>query len=191
MQKNFGFTLIELMVTVAILAILAVIAIPNLQDFLVRTQRQQVTSEIVSGLALARSEAIKRATPVTLAGKATGAQALQGGWRIFVDPNRTGTFDPALGSVTTLIIDQNAYPDDQLKIGRLGTAPQLASGAEYIQFDSLGRISTLSGANGSYAITVVVQRSGADKAKNALCIGWAGRVRTVADKANNDSGACG
>jgi Tfp pilus assembly protein FimT len=162
-----------------------------LQDFLVRTQRQQVTSEIVSSLALARSEAIKRATPVTLASKNAGPQALQGGWRIFVDPNRTGTFDPAVGSATTLIADQNAYPDDQVKIGRLGSSQQFASGAEYLQFDSLVCISTLSGSNGSYAITVTVQRSGVDKAKSALCVGWAGRVRTILDKANNDTGACG
>lgn len=190
MRKQTGFTLLELMITISVFAILAAIAVPNLQEFLVRTQRQQVVSDLTSAIAVARSEAVKRALPVTLAGKTSGSRALQDGWQIFTDPARSGVYSASAGSVTTLISEQAAYPANQLLVGR-DASPQLTdAGAEYLQFDSLGRISTLTGSNGSYGITVVVQRNGVDKIKSALCIGWAGRVRLVNDKANSDSGAC-
>jgi len=190
MKNCRGVTLIELMITVAVLAVLAVIAIPSLDAFLIRSQRQQVVSEVVTALALARSEAVKRAVPVTLAAKSSGSLALQDGWRIFVDPSRTATFDSSSGSVTALLAEQTAYPTGELKIGNIGS-PQLAGTTEYVHFDSLGRSTLISGASSANSLTVIVQRGGVDKAKAALCIGWAGRVRTVIDKANNDTGACG
>jgi prepilin-type N-terminal cleavage/methylation domain-containing protein len=190
MRNVRGFTLIELMVTLAVLAVLAVIAIPDLSNFAVRSQRQQAISDISSAIALARSEAIKRGAAVTLAATSTGAQALQNGWRVFTDPNRTGVFDATAGSATQLIADQGAYPSGELKIGRIGTGVNYAGGAEYLMFDGLGKAITNTSASGAYGLSVLVERGAVTKLKSALCIGWAGRVRVVEDKANNDTGGC-
>lgn len=63
--KN-GFTLIELMVTIAILAIIATIAVPSFQSIIERNRTVTQANNFLSAVQLARSEAVKRRDTVTL-----------------------------------------------------------------------------------------------------------------------------
>lgn len=61
-QKNSqgGFTLVELMIAVAIITVGAALALPGFMQWHARTQLRQVTSEIVSQLTMARMAAMSR-----------------------------------------------------------------------------------------------------------------------------------
>ena len=78
---NRGFTLVELMVTVAVLAIIAAFAAPSftrvIEDNRVTTQ----ANDLLTSIALARSEAVKRGATVTISPAAGGYGA---GWQVFV-----------------------------------------------------------------------------------------------------------
>ena len=61
-----GFTLIELMVTIAVLSVLLVIAIPSFADFRERASVRGAGDQLVSFWANARLEALKRDAPIAV-----------------------------------------------------------------------------------------------------------------------------
>ncbi len=63
-RRGAGFTLTEILVTVAIASVLAAFAVPNLSSFLRKVKLNSITGSLVASLQLARSEAIKMNRPV-------------------------------------------------------------------------------------------------------------------------------
>ena len=64
--KGLGFTLSELMVTITVLIILAFIAVPNYNSFVANQRIKTASFDVMSAMVLARSEALKRNTNVTV-----------------------------------------------------------------------------------------------------------------------------
>lgn len=63
-QKNAGFTLLETMITVAIIGIIAALAVPSYQSMIERNQLKQAVEGLKSDLQFARTEAIKRSKDI-------------------------------------------------------------------------------------------------------------------------------
>lgn len=64
-NKSRGFSLIELMVSVVVMAILASVAVPSFQSWLRNTQIRNAAESITNGLQKARAEAVSRNTKIT------------------------------------------------------------------------------------------------------------------------------
>ncbi|GAB1232836.1 GspH/FimT family pseudopilin [Ferrigenium sp. UT5] len=94
-----GVTLAELLIVIAIAAILAALAGPSFTDFINRTRLNSQVSQLVSDLNRARSESIKRNTAVLLCVRADDATCgnttdWQNGWLVCVDVGSTACTTP-------------------------------------------------------------------------------------------------
>jgi type IV fimbrial biogenesis protein FimT len=85
-----GFTLIELMVTLSIAAILMAIAAPSFVEMTRRNRIVTYTNTFMGSLSYARSEAIRRGSPISVCHSNDGLScsgSWNDGWIIFVNPN--------------------------------------------------------------------------------------------------------
>jgi len=79
-QKHRGFTMVELVVTMAIAIILMTLAVPSFKDSRLSSQLRTSALDLVASTNLARSEAIKRNAVVALCVSANGSSCGTGGW---------------------------------------------------------------------------------------------------------------
>jgi type IV fimbrial biogenesis protein FimT len=110
-----GFTVVELMVVVAIAAILAAVAMPSMQDMIVAGRVRGASSDFYTALVQARSEAIKRRTNVTIEPVSTH---WNGGWQVKIGSNIFSTVD-ALPSTIGILPASSATPISYAMNGRV------------------------------------------------------------------------
>jgi type IV fimbrial biogenesis protein FimT len=80
-RRTAGFTLIELMVAIVVLAVLLALAVPNFNDASLSARLNGFANSLVAAAQIARSEAIKRNETITLCTSSDGdACAASGGW---------------------------------------------------------------------------------------------------------------
>lgn len=88
MDTSRGFSLVELMVTLAVAAILLTLATPNFVRMINNYQVTAQANDLLGSLATARSEAVKRGGAVSLTPSGTG---FQGGWCMHTGASCLGT----------------------------------------------------------------------------------------------------
>jgi type IV fimbrial biogenesis protein FimT len=95
-----GFTLTELLVTIAVLTVLATIAAPSYSSLILSNRISTQVNALVAAINVARSEAVTRGNAVTICRSSDGASCAVGGtdwsigWIVFSDPNVNATVDP-------------------------------------------------------------------------------------------------
>ncbi len=100
-RADRGITLVETMVTVSILVILLMVAVPAYKSTIDGNRRATYANELLEDLTLARSEAIKRNKKVVVCASTSGttcrvsgnAYDWSGGWLMYVDSNGNGSLD--------------------------------------------------------------------------------------------------
>ncbi|MFC5741603.1 GspH/FimT family pseudopilin [Dyella tabacisoli] len=100
-----AFTLVELMVTVAVLAILTMVAVPHFRDLTRRHQISSVTHVLLTDLAYARTEAIMRAMFVSVCPSIDGTRCTvtadyAPGWLVYAYPVTLGANKAYVGGTT-------------------------------------------------------------------------------------------
>ncbi len=124
MKKYSGFTLTELLITLAIVGILMTVGVPSLRSFMQRNQLIASSNELLSAFHVARSEAIKLSTRVSICSSDNGTTCSLSndwtkGWIVFVDSsgNLTNTGLPctAIGQDCLLRV-HSAITDSRLSV---------------------------------------------------------------------------
>ncbi len=168
--QNAGFTLIELMIVLVVVAIFVTVGVPNFQNLVRDNRLATQANSLVSSLQLARSEALKLRTPVsvcrTINGFAcvtSGTASWEQGWLVFVDTNSNGAVDGEL------IIQSSS--------GLSSGNTLRASGAPFTEFVNYQPSGLQSAAAGNFRLC-----SGSDPDVNEgrqINISTTGRVQTV------------
>lgn len=184
-QQQNGFTLIELMVTIALLAIIAALAAPAVGMFASRSTMRGISADFTLALQRARSEAINRNMCVTMCMSSnasltppkctTSGDRWDVGWIVFLNPScdtsittanpKTGSSDP----LETVVVTR----------GTSGTRYALQngnSGTRSITFGARGNTSSSTLASFNLQDT---KTSSGDVINRTFCLDSAGRIRTL------------
>ena len=183
MKKVRGFTLIELMVTLAIIIIIAVVAIPGYTDFQRNSQLSARTSTFISAINAARGEAMKRGRYAMIV--PTDGADWTTGVMVFVDMNGNQVFNAAVDPV--VYSNSDVFPS-YLTVASTSGTTSLAT--PYILFDPQGypklKNLTFSGFTISFARNDVPTSRIASQTRRII-LSVTGRLRTCTPTSSSDA----
>jgi type IV fimbrial biogenesis protein FimT len=148
LEGQTGWTLTELVMVVAILAVTLGIAIPSLTQTVNGMRMSTLTNSLMAELNLARAEAIRRGERVALCAAASPdacspASGWEQGWIVFEDSNNNGLRDASEPVI-------RVSPAAPIGWSIRGNGPV----ARYVSYHPLGGTLTVSGAFQAGSITI-------------------------------------
>jgi type IV fimbrial biogenesis protein FimT len=168
-----GFTLVEVLVSIAVLGVLVAIAMPSFTEALRRYHINALRDELVSSLQLARSEAMRRGTPIIMVRKTSNctfdvpdSQDWHCGWHLVVDSNNNGN----VNATEEIIQNTNIATGYMLGHPHAGSPSQIIAN-RWGQFTPLANRFVISPTSTGVA----------DPTTLTVCISSGGRVRSVPD----------
>ena len=179
MQRQHGFTLIELMIAVGLTGLMLSMAVPALDAFVLNARQTGKINDFVSSMHLARSTAITTNTRVTLCPSSNGVTCentdWDRGWILFSDLDSDQIVDL---NETIVNVSDGA---DNLSI-------RSAEFGQFILYRPNGRVMNVS-VNGSSGAFTVCDSRGASHAK-VMIIDLSGRPRQSDKLADGSSPSC-
>ncbi len=169
-----GFTLLELMTAIAVMAVLLSVGVPSFVQIIRNNRITAQTNELVSALNVARSESIKRGIPVSVCSSTNGTSCAGSatwgtGWIAFTDSGAAGQVNAGDEVLQVWPAVQGGLQLNSV----VGTAP-VSVARNFVQYTSTGMPSPIAATNFS------LLKSGAP-ATSARCItvSTAGRISTA------------
>ena len=173
-NKQQGLTLIELMVTLAVAIILVAVGMPLFSGIAANNRAAAQTNSMISAMNLARSEAVRRGTPVALCASttalpnaspacATSNPVWTNGWFVFADDDDDGVVDS--GETLLRMWDALSANATVAATGRAWVTFDNAGGADGLHTMQLG----MSDATGTADRCVTVTAPGNIRSKRGTC----------------------
>lgn len=188
MKKHTGFTLIEMAVTIGLVAILAAIAVPAYFHLTSNNRVTGAVNALASSLSLARSEAIARGEQVAVCPSSNANQPnptcdngdWQEGWIVFTDVNGDGKYEPGGADGDQLV---RAH-------GAVGKIQMTGAGANNgIAFNRMGFAQPTFAGGAKTSLTVIAcPPDKRDANARAVILYLSGAVKTAARNPDNNGG---
>ena len=109
-SRSRGFSLLELMITISVMAILLAVALPSFRDVIHRNQVSSASNAVLASVNYAKSEAVTRGQLVSMCpgnkttGCTSGGKVFDQGWIVYTYPAGAASANTAYAAASSILL---------------------------------------------------------------------------------------